>query len=166
MTQKSISVPFIDEVEEFNTKFGKLNNYKPTIPSKADCDFVYNFVIEEVNELKEAYESKDIVGVLDALLDLLYVATANGAMVFGLKDKIIPAFAEVQRSNMSKACLTEEEAQQTVEVRSKQQGSCHYVKVGEVWIVYRTVDTKAMKSINYSPPDLKQFFTEEELKNI
>ena len=51
-------VPFVDEVEEFNSTFNKLNNYKPTIPDKADSDFVYNFIKEEVEELKEAYEKR------------------------------------------------------------------------------------------------------------
>ena len=58
-----------------------------------------------------------------------------------------------------KACITQEEAQKTVEVRSKEQGeSCHYEQVGDKYVVYRTRDRKVMKSINYFKPDLKQFF--------
>ena len=129
-------IPFVDEVEEFNTLMNKPNNYEPTIPEK-----------------------------MDALCDITYVSLGNGAMLHGLKDKVWPAYQEVQASNLSKACSTEEEAQKTVEQRSKEQGTaCHYEKVGDKYIVYRSSDRKVMKNINYFRPDLKQFFTKEELE--
>jgi len=158
-------VPFVDEVEEFNSLMGKINNYEPTIPEQKEWEFVYNFVLEELEEYREACERGDIVEVLDALCDITYVSLGNGAMLHGLKDKIWPAYQEVQASNLSKACSTEEEAQKTVEQRSKEQGTaCHYKKVGDRYIVYRSSDLKVMKNINYFRPDLKQFFTEDELK--
>lgn len=161
------SVPFVDEVEEFNIQMGKSwqNRNAPTI-NKSDADFVINFIQEELNELKEAVESNDIVGVLDALLDITYVGLGNGALVFGLKNKIIPGYSEVQASNLSKICLTEKEALETSRVRSEQQGEpCHYEKVGDGYVVYRTRDMKVMKSINYFSPNLKQFFTEKEINS-
>jgi len=158
-------VPFVNEVEEFNFTMGKPNNYEPTIPAKKEWQFVYDFILEELEEYKEACEKGDIVEVLDALCDITYVSLGNGAMLHGLKDKVRPAYQEVQASNMSKACTSEEEAQETVEVRSKEQGeACHYEKVGKYYIVYRTRDKKVMKNINYFRPDLSQFFTEKELK--
>ena len=159
-------VPFVDEVELFNYTFGKTNNYSPTIPNKKITDFVIDFIREETDELAEAVEEKDIVEVLDAICDLLYVAVGNATMAFGLKDKLLPAYEEVQASNMSKVCTSEEEAQETVAVRSEQQGEpCHYEKVGEYYIVYRTRDKKVMKSVNYFAPDLSQFFTPEEIED-
>jgi len=152
-------VPFVSEVEEFNSLMNKPNNYVPTIPAKPEWDFVYNFVLEELEEYKHACETENIVEVLDALCDIAYVSIGNGAMLHGLKDKIWPAYMEVQASNLSKACSTQEEAQKTVEVRSQEQGeSCHYEQVGDKYVVYRTRDRKVMKSINYFKPDLKQFF--------
>ena len=163
---KSQEVPFVDEVEEFNITFGKPNNYKPNIPSRDEWEFVYNFVLEELEEYKEACESGDIVGVLDALCDITYVSLGNGVMLHGLRRKILPAYAEVQASNMSKSCATEEEARQTVELRSVQQGEpCHYEEKGDYYVVYRTRDRKVMKSINYFKPDLTQFFSVDEMKN-
>lgn len=153
------SVPFVDEVEYFNKVMGKdwQNRTTPTIDKK-DAQFVIDFVQEELDELKEAVENQDIVGVLDALLDITYVGLGNGAMVFGLKDKILKGYAEVQASNLSKLCKTEEEAKQTVKIRSEQQGRpCHYEKIGNHYVVYRD-DKKVMKSINYFAPNLKQFF--------
>ena len=152
-------VPFVSEVEEFNSLMNKPNNYVPTIPAKSEWDFVYNFVLEELEEYKQACEKQDIVEVLDALCDIAYVSIGNGAMLHGLKDKIWPAYMEVQASNLSKACSTQKEAQETVEVRSKEQGEpCHYEQVADKYIVYRSRDRKVMKSINYFKPDLKQFF--------
>ena len=158
------NVPFVNEVEEFNSTMGKPNNYEPTIPKRKEWQFVYDFILEELEEYKAACEAGDIVEVLDALCDIAYVSLGNGTMLHGLKDKIWPAYLEVQGSNMSKACSSEEEAQATVELRSKEQKEpCHYEKVGRYYIVYRTRDKKVMKNINYYRPDLSQFFTNEEL---
>jgi predicted HAD superfamily Cof-like phosphohydrolase len=159
------SVPFVDEVEVFNNTFGKPNNYSPVIPNdKKLTDFVVNFIKEETDELAEAIENKDIVEVLDAICDLLYVAIGNATMVFGVKDRLMDAFAEVQASNMSKTCATVEEAEETIRVRSEEHGPCYYKEVEGVYIVYRELDDKVMKSINYFRPNLSQFFTEEEIK--
>jgi len=156
-----LSVPFVDEVEEFNALMGKPNNYEPTIPERKEWEFVYNFILEELEEYREACEAGDIVEVLDALCDITYVATGNGTMLHGLKNKIWPAYQEVQASNLSKACKTEEDAKATVAQRSIEQGEeCHYEKVGEYYIVYRTRDRKVMKNINYFRPNLKQFFNQ------
>tara|TARA_R110000868_G_scaffold162100_2_gene393094 strand:- start:105 stop:638 length:534 start_codon:yes stop_codon:yes gene_type:complete len=157
-------VPFVSEVETFNKTFGKPNNYEPTIPEKWQWQFVYDFILEELEEYKEACENGDIVEVLDALCDIAYVSLGNGVMLHGLKDKIWPAYQEVQASNMSKACKTEEEAIKTVLTSVMQQKEpCHYEQVGEVYVVYRTRDRKVMKSVNYFRPDLTQFFETEEL---
>ena len=164
----SPSVPFVDEVEIFNYTFDKPNNYEPTIPEKKEWEFVYDFIQEELEEYREACERGDIVEVLDALCDIAYVSIGNGTMLHGLKDKIWPAYNEVQASNMSKACKTEEEAIQTVSQRSKEQGeACHFEKVAEGrYIVYRSRDRKVMKSINYFSPDLSKFFETYELEKF
>jgi hypothetical protein len=153
-------VPFVSEVEEFNSLMNKPNNYVPQIPNnRAEWEFVYNFVLEELEEYKQACERGDIVEVLDALCDIAYVSVGNGTMLHGLKNKIWPAYMEVQASNLSKACRTKEEAEKTVQVRSEEQGEvCHYEQVGDKYVVYRSRDRKVMKSINYFRPDLKQFF--------
>lgn len=152
-------VPFVSEVEDFNAVMGKPNNYNPVIPDEKEWMFVYNFILEELEEYKHACETNNIVEVLDALCDITYVSLGNGAMLHGLKDKVWPAYQEVQASNLSKACTSEEEAQETVRVRSAEQKEpCHYEQVGKYYIVYRTRDRKVMKNINYFRPDLTQFF--------
>ena len=159
MKSESNYIPFISEVEDFNAIMGKPNNYNPVIPEEKEWMFVYNFILEELEEYKHACETGNIVEVLDALCDITYVSLGNGAMLHGLKDKVRPAYQEVQASNLSKACTSEEEAQETVRVRSAEQKEpCHYEQVGKYYIVYRTRDRKVMKNINYFRPDLTQFF--------
>ena len=161
------SVDFVNDVDEFNRTFGKPYNYEPTIPEEKEWKFVYDFCIEEINEYREACENGDIVEILDALCDIAYVTLGNGVMLHGLKDKIWPAYQEVQASNMSKSCKTQAEAKQTVAIRAEEQGEeCHFEKVGDRYVVYRTRDRKVMKSVKYFRPNLKQFFTERELKNV
>ena len=162
---KKVKVPFVDEVEEFNEVMGKSyqNRTTPTIDPK-DAEFVINFIQEELDELKVAVKEKNIIEIFDALLDITYVGLGNGALVFGLKDKMLDGYAEVQASNMSKICNTVAEAEETVKLRSEQQGEpCHYEESNGKYVVYRTSDNKVMKSINYFRPDLSQFFTELEI---
>ena len=152
-------VPFVDEVQEFNDTMGKPNNYEPTVGEKKEWQFVYDFIMEELQEYKEACEKGDIVEILDALCDITYVSLGNGTLLHGLKGQIWKAYQEVQASNMSKSCATQEEAEETIKVRSKEKGHpCHYEKIGNRYIVYRSSDRKVMKSINYFAPNLKQFF--------
>jgi predicted HAD superfamily Cof-like phosphohydrolase len=156
---------FVSEVEEFNQLFGKLNNKVPTIPEKMERDFIYNFILEELDEYKAAAEEGDIVEVLDAFCDIMYVLSA-GIMAFGLKDKFLSAYNEVQQSNLSKSCATEEEADATAKFRAAaSQRPCHFEKRGDKYVVYRSEDRKVQKSLSYFAPNLKQFFTAEELKN-
>jgi len=165
---KQPNIPFISEVEEFNNAMGKSwqNRTTPTI-NIADAQFVIDFIEEELDELKEAVQDNNIIEVFDALLDIAYVGLGNGALVFGLKDKIEKGYAEVQASNLSKICKTEEEAIETVKVRSEQQGEpCHFEKVGEGFVVYRSRDMKVMKALSYFSPNLAQFFTREEINQV
>lgn len=165
--EQSTYVPFVSEVEIFNDTFGKPNNYDPVIPKDEKLiNFVIDFIKEETQELEEAIENRDIVEVLDGICDLLYVAIGNATMVFGLKDKLMAAFEEVQASNMSKTCETYEIANQTIQARIPEHGPCYTKQVGDVWVVYRKSDDKVMKSINYFRPNLKQFFTQEEIEAV
>lgn len=165
MEKNGYKMHFISEVEKFNELFGKLNNYTPTIPNDVERDFIYNFIQEELDEYMEAAKNKDIVEVLDAFCDIMYVLSA-GIMAYGLKDRFAEAYAEVQASNLSKSCDSEEEAQASAKFREETLGKpCHYEKRGDKYIVYRSEDRKVQKSINYFPPNLRKFFTEEEITN-
>ena len=111
--------------------------------------------LEELKELEVAILEKDIVEIADALCDIQYVL--SGAILeFGIGGKFNDLFNEVQRSNMSKACSSETEAQATVDHYKQKDGTdCYYKEEGGKWLIYRKSDNKTLKSINYSPANLE-----------
>jgi predicted HAD superfamily Cof-like phosphohydrolase len=145
----------LELVAEFHRTFQHPIQPKPVIPDENRCKLRVALLAEELKELEVAILEKDIVGVADALADIQYVL--SGAILeFGLGEKFKELFEEVQRSNMSKACTSETEAQQTVAFHEKKDGTkCYYKQEGNKWLVYRSADNKTIKSVNYSPADLE-----------
>jgi predicted HAD superfamily Cof-like phosphohydrolase len=145
----------LTSVAEFHKTFKHPILTSPTIPSEQRCKLRVSLIAEELKELEEAINNQDIVEVADALCDIQYVL--SGAILeFGLADKFKELFDEVQRSNMSKACKTIEEAEATVKHYNNKGVECYYEQEGDLYLVYRTEDRKTLKSITYSPADLKQ----------
>ena len=111
---------------------------------------------EELNEIKEAIKNDDLVEVADGLCDLMYVLCGS-IHEFGLGDKFVELFNEVQRSNMSKACDTMQDAIATLAHYKQKDGTEGYYKeVNGKWIVYRNGDNKVLKSIKYSPARINE----------
>ncbi len=80
----------------------------------------------------------------------------SGAVLeFGLGEKFVDLFNEVQRSNMSKACETEEQAQETVEYYTSRGEEAYYEKSGDKYNVHRVSDNKVLKNKYYSSANLK-----------
>ena len=145
----------IINVNPYSGLYGLSNKTELNIPEKKEWMFVYNFILEELEEYKHACETNDIVEVVDALGDIMYVL-CNGILLHGVKNIFDEVYQEIQDSNMSKICSTEEEAIETVKVRSEQKGyKCHYEPVGDKFVVYRSSDRKVQKSIKFFAPDLK-----------
>jgi predicted HAD superfamily Cof-like phosphohydrolase len=141
-------------VAEFHRTFKHPVLESPAIPEEKRCKLRVDLIAEELKELEEAIREKNIVEIADALCDIQYVL--SGAILeFGLGDKFDRLFSEVQRSNMSKACNSEEEAERTVLYFKQTKGEdCYYRKEGDKWLVFRSVDNKTIKSVGYSPADL------------
>jgi len=115
------------DVKTFMDTFGQKVVDKPEIPDAEIVNLRIELISEEVEELWDACKDKDIIGIADALTDILYV-TYGAGHAFGVDlDK---CFAEVQRSNMS--------------------------KLGEDGKPIYREDGKVMKGPNYSEPDLKK----------
>ena len=117
-----------EKVKTFMQTFGQEVKTKPSFSTDKINDLRYNLIKEELSELKEAMENKDLLEVADALTDILYV-TYGAGIAFGIDlDK---CFDEVQRSNMSKL---------------GSDGKPIYNEQGKV-----------MKGPNYFEPNLKKF---------
>lgn len=86
-------------------KFHKANRVEesetPTLVTYNISNLRYDLALEELEEYKEAVEKADLIGILDALTDQLYILCGT-IRVHGMQHIIEKAFDEVQRSNMSK----------------------------------------------------------------
>jgi predicted HAD superfamily Cof-like phosphohydrolase len=149
----------LNQVAEFHRTFQHPIISDPGIPSKVRCNLRIALIQEELDELRAAVEKKDIVEIADALCDIQYVLS-GAVLEFGLGEKFAELFDEVQRSNMSKSCNSEEEAILTVkDYQENKNTKCYYRKVGEKYLIYREGDNKTLKSINYSPADLRSIIS-------
>ncbi len=144
----------LQHVAAFHRTFKHPVVSRPAIPAADRCNLRVNLLQEELNELKAAIEDGDMIEIADALCDLQYVL--SGAILeFGLGEYFSDLFEEVQRSNMSKACNTLAEAEETVRYFEKRDGTeCYIREENGLYLVYRKHDHKTLKSINYSPARL------------
>ena len=116
------------KVGVFMKTFGQEVKDKPSFSTDKINKLRLNLIKEELDELKEAMNNKDLLEVADALTDILYV-TYGAGHAFGINlDK---CFEEVQNSNMSKL---------------DDNGKPIYNEHGKV-----------MKGPNYFKPDLTKF---------
>ena len=88
-----------EKVKQFMQTFGQEVKTKASFSDEKTNQLRLDLISEELEELKNAMESKDLLEVADALTDILYV-TYGAGHAFGINlDK---CFDEVQNSNMSK----------------------------------------------------------------
>ena len=91
-----------ESVKKFMETFGQEVKSEASFPKDKIIRLRLDLIREELSELEEALEKKDIKEVADALTDILYV-TYGAGHAFGINlDK---CFEEVQNSNMSKLGL-------------------------------------------------------------
>ena len=119
-----------EKVGIFMKTFGQEVKDKASFSTEKINNLRVSLIEEELKELKDAMESKDLLEVADALTDILYV-TYGAGHAFGINlDK---CFNEVQSSNMSKL---------------DSNGKPIYNDFGKV-----------MKGPNFFKPNLKKFLT-------
>ena len=86
-------------VKKFMEMFGQEIKERACFPNEKIVSLRYDLIKEELEELKEAMDKRDLKETADALTDILYV-TYGAGHAFGINlDK---CFDEVQNSNMSK----------------------------------------------------------------
>ena len=88
-----------NKVGEFMKTFGQEVKNKPSLSTEKINQLRISLIQEELSELKEAMDNKDLLEVADALTDILYV-TYGAGHAFGIN--LDECFEEVQNSNMSK----------------------------------------------------------------
>lgn len=110
-----------------------------------------------LGQLINSYENTQPENLVDLIMctNILRFSLVKVIDFTGLSDYMEDLFDEVHSSNMSKACKTELEAQETILAIQEEQGKCYYSLLNDLYIVYRKRDNKVMKSINYRKADLK-----------
>ena len=83
----------------FMKTFGQEVKNKPSFSTDKINKLRLDLIKEELSELTDAMNNKDLLEVADALTDILYV-TYGAGHAFGID--LNKCFDEVQRSNMSK----------------------------------------------------------------
>ena len=117
-----------NKVGTFMKTFGQEVKTKPSFSTDKINKLRLDLIKEELSELTEAMNNKDLLEVADALTDILYV-TYGAGHAFGINlDK---CFEEIQNSNMSKL---------------DKNGKPIYNELGKV-----------MKGPKYFKPDLSKF---------
>jgi predicted HAD superfamily Cof-like phosphohydrolase len=117
-----------DKVGTFMKTFGQEVKTKPSLSSDKINKLRIDLIKEELEELTEAMQKKDLLEVADALTDILYV-TYGAGHAFGIN--LDACFNEVQNSNMS--------------------------KLGKDGKPIYNVSGKVMKGPNYFKPDLSKY---------
>lgn len=146
-------------VKEFNETFGVPTYDTPQWDifdrDPALVEYRLSLIREEVKELEDGCRRKDLIETLDALADIIYVVQGMSCSLGLDLDK---AFDIVHKSNMSKLCKTEEEAQETVAWYQMNQETLGYdspayrkTADGKYYVVYNQSTKKVLKSINYTP---------------
>lgn len=87
------------DVQSFHEKFLIPRAERPTLPEAEMAKFRDDFMQEELNEYRLAIQQRDMAGVLDALVDLVYVALGT-ADIYGLPFE--DAWRAVHSANMAK----------------------------------------------------------------
>jgi len=88
-----------EKVIQFMNTYGQEVKHKAELPNEDIVELRLDLIEEEVSELEDAVDDKDIVAIADALTDILYVVYGAGA-AFGIN--LDACFHEVHSSNMSK----------------------------------------------------------------
>lgn len=130
----------LKQVEIFQRAFGQNVETQPTLIEKETAELRFKLMREENEEYLEAVENSDLVEVVDALTDQLYILCGT-ILEHGMQNIIEKCFEEVQRSNMSKLDDV------GLPIINGENG---------VFDKTRPIG-KILKSYNYSEPNLEQF---------
>lgn len=122
-------------------------------------ELLKSFILEEFEELKEAFNNNDKQEFNDALVDLIWMIM-NGVAFFDLEDIFFKKADQILKSNQSKFCFTKEVAEETVRLyreglhptKKGEKIITYYEKIGKFYVVKRQEDDKILKSMYYKEP--------------
>lgn len=146
----------IEQIKHWREVFGLPNRTVPQLPIREELELAVNLIYEEAGELDTAVNDKSLNDIADAVGDLYFVVTQM-AMVCGLNPEEL--VQKVYDSNMSKLCLTEDEAIQTVTYYLQKGIKTYIEQKDNYFIIKRSEDGKVLKSINFKEPEWSYEFS-------
>jgi hypothetical protein len=96
------SSDIIDMVFEFNEKIIGLGDVPIAPLTQKQYDWTQKFCREELDEFQEAFEAQDVVGMVDAVWDLIYGAMGTLKKLGLTRHQARAAFAAIHLANMTK----------------------------------------------------------------
>lgn len=178
------------KISKWLTLAGVKSPSSPQFPESDKLHLALGLVLEELLEAAESASDEDANKFFDEVIRAATMAKFNivgrnrnegdlnefrdacadvrvviGNLIHfaGMQDKFNEDFEEVMNSNFSKFCLTEEQAQQSVDAYANGNHpnkmweviECYYEKVENYWIIKRKKDNKVLKSIGFKEPNFK-----------
>jgi predicted HAD superfamily Cof-like phosphohydrolase len=141
--------------KHFHDVFGHPVVEEPKIPTEDRWMLRIKLLREEIQEMEDALKEGNLVEVADAAADAGFILGGT-IHEFGLGKKFPEIFSEVYRSNMSKMCNTEQEAQDTINSYTQKGIATSYRNNGHGgFVVTRDQDNKVLKYVGWSEPNIK-----------
>lgn len=144
--------------------------FTPTYPEDyaREWDKLHDMNLHSVNSVTlNAYDAavdelkSDHLPTVKVALDIIIRHTYDIAYSCGIN--VFACFTEVHSSNMSKACSTKKDAQESIKAKvdlkndkSKDYEGAVIVKVQDLFVIKRKADMKVLKGKDYFDPDLKK----------
>lgn len=146
-----------EKVKQFQQLFDTIGNK----PNFDNWQLRVKLIQEELDELKEAFESNDMVEVADAYGDIMFLVLG------GVYKHGVPCFEqifnEICDSNLSKADVTLDDAMLSKQKYSNDNIETHIEHKNNRFIIRRNEDNKVLKSHKYTPVSLEKYFTLDDL---
>lgn len=132
----------------------------PQVGTPQQFNLWKELMLEEIQEMEDAFNNNDLEEIKDAYVDLLWVNTNLPYMLSIPVEELEQKIQDVSKSNWSKFCDNEEDAIISVNLyragghptKIGQQIEAYYEKVGDWYIIKRTSDDKILKSHKFREP--------------
>jgi len=92
----------IDQIFDFNEQVINLGDIEFNTLTQKQFDWTVNFCQEELREFQDAYEKQDLVGMVDAIGDLIYGAMGTFKKMGLNREHVRECFTAIHNANMTK----------------------------------------------------------------
>lgn len=92
----------VDQIFTFNEQIIGLGDVEKNALTEKQHEWIQKFCVEELQELEQAYLDQDIVGMVDAVGDLIYGAMGTFKKMGLTRAEVVACFSAIHAANMQK----------------------------------------------------------------